>query len=88
MQSTHTPVCLHLGCMTSLLALYITERSNACNLQDQLFSEVACDLYAQGTKTSCCSTTKGLSQNGIDREIKVKGLLSLFLYPYATSLFY
>jgi len=36
--------------------------------------------YAEGSKNL------GLSQNGVDRETKAKGLLSLFLYPYATSL--
>lgn len=39
--------------------------------------------YTKGSKN-----LEGLSQNGIDRETKVKGLLSLFLYRYATSLIY
>jgi len=37
--------------------------------------------YAEDSKT-----WEGLSKNGVDRETKVKGLLPLFLYPYATSL--
>jgi len=44
--------------------------------------------YAEGSKRKCPTTPKGLSENGIDREIKVKGLLSLFLYRYAISLIY